>query len=265
MIMSQLYSIIGIDGSGKDWLLEACVSQAGDSRLRPLPATSFHLSPHCHYPALSLLLQKIGGLADAAGNADLKSISLFFKMLLFGLEYRALAAEGVSILSTRHPAIDTVAYGQLFVRRMPLSPADTAVQLEKIRAGLLPAEWSLLEEFLALPAVAPYAPRLQALVFELCERPLREQLQAYSQLFGVPLPDKIVFLRTTPAQALENLGRRADLQPEIHEQYRYLTILQQHFDDCLPAVSLEKTESRLLQVDALGQRELAAIVHFLTP
>ena len=263
-LMGQLYSIIGIDGSGKDWLLQACLSQAA-GRLRPLPATHFHHSPDCHYPALSLLLQKISNLADEAGNADLKSISLFFKMLLFGLEYNALAADGVTILSTRHPAIDTVAYGRLFVRRMPLSPADSAGQLEKIRPSLLAAEWTLLQEFLALPAVAPYAPQLQPLVFRLSERPLSEQLQAYSQLFGVPLPDKIVYLRTPPEQALENLGRRADAQPEIHEQHHYLKIVQQHFDECLQALADLQPESRLLQAEAGGPQELAAIFHFLTP
>lgn len=263
--MGQLYSIIGIDGSGKDWLLQACVAHTGGSRLRPLPATHFHLSPNCHYPALSLLLQKISSLADEAGDAGLKSIGLFFKMLLFGLEYRALAADGADIVSTRHPAIDTVAYGQLFVQKMPLSPAGTADQLEKIRPSLLPAEWALLQEFLALPAVAPYAPQLQMLVFQYCERPIGEQVRAYSQLFGVPLPDKLVFLRTAPELAVQNLDQRADLQREIHEQLRYLKILQQHFDQCLQALGSLQPAVRLLQVDAVGQRELAAIAHFLTP
>ena len=263
--MAQLYSIIGIDGSGKDWLLQAYLAQPAGSNLRPLPATHFHLSPDCHYPALSLLLQKISHMADEAGDAGLKSISLFFKMLLFGLEYRALAAAGVDIISTRHPAIDTVAYGQLFVQTIPLSPADTADQLHKIRPRLLAEEWAMLQEFLAMPTVAPYAPQLQLLAFQYCERPISEQLQAYSQLFGVPLPDKVIFLRTAPELALQNLSRRADMQPEIHEQLHYLKILQQHFDQCLQALGGLQPAARLLQIETVGQHELSAIAHFLTP
>lgn len=238
--MAKLRSIIGIDGSGKDFWLKASAAHFHRSPgVLPLYCTKYHDAPYCHAPVLSKLLYKLGLLADGLGDASLKAMSLFLKMMLFKGEFQHLHThyQAAVVVSTRHPAIDTVVYSQLFIKNIPLGRPAEENHLLRAKGLLEEAEWKLLENFIGQSTAQQRSGSLEKLVLEIGQLDIAGQIQAYAQVFGVPLPDKILFLNPTLSHIQQNLASREDAVPEIHEQAMYLQALQQHFHSCLKAIA----------------------------
>ncbi len=255
--MANLYSIIGVDGSGKDFWLQECFRHLpGGSGFYPLPCTHYHLSPYCGAPALSRLLYKLGARADQEEDAALKAMSLFLKMMMFSAECRHLESRfGAStILSTRHPAIDTVVYSRLFLRHIPLGRPAEENHLLRARKLLEEEEWLQLEAFLKEVGSHGSGGSLEALILAVGRRSVEEQIRAYAHIFGAPLPGRILFLNPDIRQVQQNLRGREGAAPEIHERAAYLETLRQEFRSCLDAA-----------VNIAPRMEVKEIVHTLDP
>ena len=237
--MTKLYSILGVDGSGKDYWLKACFPDlqavAGSY---PLPCTQYHHSPYCAAPGLSKLLYKLGALADQSEDAALKAMSLFLKMMLFPGEYAHLQShfQAATIVSTRHPAIDTVAYSQLFLKSIPLGRPAEENHLFRARQMLNKEEWAQLENFLGQLSAKNPRGSMEELILDIGRQEIGGQIQAYVTIFGTPLPDKILFLNPEISRIEQNLESRKGSTPEIHERADYLKALQHQFHSCLEAV-----------------------------
>lgn len=237
--MTKLYSILGVDGSGKDYWLKACFPDLqAVSGSYPLPCTHYHHSPYCAAPGLSKLLYKLGVLADQSEDAALKAMSLFLKMMLFPREYAHLQSrfQAARIVSTRHPALDTVAYSQLFLKSIPLGRPAEENHLFRARHLLEKEDWTQLESFLSQLSAKNPRGSMEELILDIGRLETGEQIQAYVTIFGTPLPDKILFLKPDINQIEKNLETRKDSVPEIHERASYLNALQFQFHSCLEAI-----------------------------
>lgn len=268
MSMAKLYSIIGVDGSGKDYWLQECFRRLPEgSGFFPLPSTQYHQSPYCAAPGLSKLFHKLGKQADLTGDAALKAMSLFLKMMLFPVEYRHLQQryKATTIISARHPAIDTVAYSRLFLRDIPLGRPAEEDHLLRARRLLEEAEWLQLEGFLQGVKAHGQGGSLEALIIETGRKELAAQLEAYAAFFGMPFPDKLLFLETRIGQAEQNLAARNDAVPEVHEKAEYLLALQSELQNCIGVLRSIAPQVEVKEIlPTLGQESREDILAFLT-
>lgn len=236
--MKQLFSIVGIDGSGKDYQLERIMAKVDPSVYFSLHCTAYHQAPRCANPILSKTLQKLGLKADRTSDAALKGISLFLKMLLFEKELRHLQEyhNAPIVLSTRHPVIDTPAYARFFVQHMNMTAKDQTHVFTRARSYLTPEEWALVGSLFD-PGDERWGGRpLPEFIAQTATLDWAAQFEVYARIFNVPLPEKILFLNPPVDTVADRLQRRAVNIRETHEQTVYLKWLKTYTEQAVDAI-----------------------------
>lgn len=253
--MKQLFSIVGIDGSGKDYRLAQIMAKVDPSVFFPLPCTAYHHSAYCGNPALSRTLQRLGEEADRKSDAALKGISLFLKMLLFGQELRHLqeSHQAEVVLSTRHPVIDTPAYARFFLQRLEMSAEDRTQVLSRVQSLLSPAEWKLVAALLSSVKDRLNMEPIPEFIARTARLDWAEQLKIYTGVFNIPLPDRILFLHPPAATILERLQARTGRTRETHEDALFIPILNKYLEQVLSALCNWKPEVKLYAIPNTGE------------
>lgn len=250
--MKQLYSIIGIDGSGKDYQLERIMAEVGPVACLPLHCTAYHNSSYCANPTLSKILQKLGAEADRTSDAALKGISLFLKMLLFASELSHLQElhNAPVVLSTRHPAIDTPVYARFFLQHLKMSAEDQNNVFVRARSFLSPGEWALVSTLFNPEDERWSRETLPEFVVRTAALEWKAQFEVYTRIFGVPLPQKILFLNPSVETILKQLQRRKGSIKETHEQAAYLRHLKRYTEQALTALVADHPEIEVCTTDS---------------
>lgn len=253
--MKQLFSIVGVDGSGKDYRLAQIMAQVDSSIFFPLPCTAYHHSAFCAAPALSRTLQRLGEEADRKSDPALKGISLFLKMLLFGQELRHLQKlhQAEVVLSTRHPVIDTPAYASFFIQQLEMSNEDRTQVIYRVQSLLSPTEFKPVAALLSSVKGRLDKEPLPEFIARTASLDWTEQLKVYTHIFNIPLPDRILFLNPPTATILERLQARTDRVRETHEQALFIQTLNQYLEQTLSALCAWKPEINLYATPNKGE------------
>lgn len=263
----QLFSIIGIDGTGKDHLLKQIISALDPSVYLPLHCTTYHQSAFCADPELSKNLEYLGHQADLNKDHALKGITLFLKMLLFHREWQHLTVNRKAhvVLSTRHPVIDTPVYVRLFVTQLAKNPKGHQEIFQRAMSYLSTEAWrqvlQLVREFQGawLPNTLP------AFIVGTASGDWEQQFKAFIEVFQVPLPKRILFLNPSVSTILNRLKQRQGLIRESHEQEAYLASLKSYQEQAILALQIQNPELKVFTIDEATKDKSEVISSFLTP
>lgn len=253
--MKQLFSIVGTDGSGKDYRLAQIMAKVDPGIFFPLSCTAYHHSAFCANPALSRTLQRLGEEADRKSDAALKGISLFLKMLLFGQELRHLqeSHQAKVVLSTRHPVTDTPAYARLFIQQLAMSAEDRTQVLSRAQSFLSPTEWKSVAALLSSVKDRMNMEPIPDFIARTARLDWTEQLKVYIHIFNISLPERILFLNPPTATILERLQARTDRVRETHEQALFIQTLNKYLEQALSALCAWKPEIKLYATPNTGE------------
>jgi thymidylate kinase len=248
----QRIALVGIDGSGKSTLARLLAAERGYEVLSSLRN---HESPGAPLQELSLTLDAMASAVDQLGSPDLKLALLYLQMCMFGPTERFRAMSGGlprKFVSDRHPVIDAAVYLPVF--RPMLQGAEHARSvLEKVDSAALKqavawtdAQARRLGQPLDLCTIAT---DLTTLVDE----QLPEQLRQLAVRLHTTLPDAVIHLDISVAEALRRIARRGNPR-ESHETSRHLRHLQTSYASVLAA--LTPIPIHTIQVDHLTPTEV---------
>ncbi|MEQ8704672.1 MAG: hypothetical protein RIC19_12175 [Phaeodactylibacter sp.] len=264
--MKQLFSIIGIDGSGKDYWLQRIMAQVDTKKYWPLPCTAYHHSAHCAQPALSMALQELGIQADQASDAALKGISLFLKMLLFSTELRHLQEQHAAavVLSTRHPVIDTPVYARLFIQHLRMRPEEKQNIFARAKLYLPSDQWEALSQLISANAQRWDQQPLPEFIKQTAPLGWQAQFDVFTRAFDVPIPQKILFLNPPVATIIERLQQREAAAREMHEQATFIRQLKTYLEQALAALMACQSNLKVYTTDGAADTTEAILPSFLS-
>ena len=124
-------TVVGIDGCGKSSVIAALRESAAETfRLVTVTCPDFHDTPNAPLHRLSRQLKAFSDGADEVGSPVVKAVALYLQMTLFGPVERFFVTtyRPAVLVCERHPLIETMVYGPLYVRLGELGAADATAQ-----------------------------------------------------------------------------------------------------------------------------------------
>ena len=255
-------TIVGIDGSGKSTVVERlrqCTAFAPD-RLVAFSCPRFHDTPDAPLAELSAHLKAFSDVADELGSFELKLAALYLRMTLYGPVERFFlnTFASASLVSERHPLIDTLVYVPLY-RSRAVTTVDAIAVEPLLRARLNEKSpdayaavraWHELESRRLSREIDFWA--LAADVMKAFAAPLEDVMADFGARYRTSLPDTVVLLDVDVAEAARRLRGRRSGRLELHEDVRALTALRDTYDLVLDQLSRLRPEvevHRIANVD----------------
>lgn len=241
--------VTGLDGSGKSTFF---------SNLRALqnPACEILLLPHIDLSLLppgtllhdtASFINTLSLKADETHQPPLKALALFSSMLLFRELMAAKKEETQIIFCERHPVIDTGIYAGFYAKL--LAPGCVAEESLHTLDETYPRELQLLVSLLPeeYRAAGSASAALLNFIYDWFHLRKKDSLAELSQLFGVPAPSRIYFLKAAPQILYDRIRNRNRL--EAHESVEVLQRLDEAYDRLLAAVK-KSGKSKVTIIDA---------------
>jgi thymidylate kinase len=214
----KLILLTGLDGSGKSTLLSKLEKVSVDKPIAYLRVPKIDSELFRHNKMLynvTLFINHMHIEADHLKKTQLKVIALFSSMLVFKELLKELTHNDIQLVfCERHPLIDTGVYAKFYSGKM--NPADLPQNI------LTDIESKYSNEISCLLNLIGIQKSRDTPIFNLLQYihnwfsvNQKHELNDLQQLFGVGLPDKIIYLSASPHILMERLNKRAVL--EAHE------------------------------------------------
>lgn len=225
--------VTGLDGSGKSTLLAKLenVSSTSVNILRVPEIDTNKLVLDSELFKASVFINNINKQADEDALPQLKLVALFFSMLIFKDILEELEKGSASVIfCERHPLIDTRVYGYFYAQKLNPSgfPKEIAAQIEL----KYPEELKFLLRKLNL--IEGIEGQLVPFIEFLYRQFVTEKKFGFSdleQLFGVQMPNEIVYLKANADVLMSRLGHRQ--RKEAHESKAVFEKLLPVYDQVL--------------------------------
>lgn len=266
-------AIVGIDGSGKTTVIARLRELLGaEGEVVTVHSPIFHENPNAPLQLLSRQMREVSLAADELGNFALKVTMLYLQMTLYGAVERCMVDTfaPLCVLSDRHALVDTLAYGTVYKGLSP-EPLDGEVMEPLLRERLRSPE--------ALDATIAWQRRLERRLggetdfWDLApdldgafDGSPAEILADFMRRYDVDLPDAVVLLDVSPAEAIRRSADREESSSELHEDPTILEALRQMYEEALillkkhgPGVVVRRVEGDELTVDETLEAVLAQL------
>ena len=234
----KLLAIFGIDGSGKSVLLKEILKR---NCVKTIICPRYHEKSISPYSELSETLNLMNQLGDDLDCFELKAMAVYFQLTLYRpvLDFE-MKQEGSgftysnSIISERHPLVDSLIYGPFFAKKLEKPLSDDFIKNSLIPAltRLKPNGFKLFTDWFDLENIRMGRstslhefPMYLKTIFNLGARELYDEIQKH---FRVALPDQAVFLDIEIDLALEYIHERSTYR-ESHENREGLTRLKEGY------------------------------------
>ncbi len=251
---TRTITVTGIDGSGKSTLTKRVVDmfsgETGNDVI-VMNCPGYHNTPNAPLSELSLQLDAFTKAADMLGSFELKAISLFFQISLFGNVESFLKEtfQPAVLLNERHAVFDCLSYGNFYQKMLqkPLdrnaleAPLKEALEAHKPGTYNDILNWtSILSKRTGLPfTLWENIDKHVIETFQLSGKALVENLQ---KQFLTTLPDVILLLDVPGVMANSRVDDRGEETRELHEQAHMLEALRQEYFKAIELVNTEYPE-----------------------
>ena len=253
--------ITGLDGSGKSTLLKR-LEEAGGKVLRVPYIDTDGL--HGSLLKASECVNNLNIEADQQGIHQIKAVALFASMLLFPKLMEAKTSPNQDYLFfERHPLFDTGVYASFYAHKLgPESLSDAiANELNQKYA----TEFAYITQQVPMQIRSEMGTGIQAimyLIYRWFHLEQKRKLEDLQELFPIPLPDQIWFLKA-PADVLYDRIKEREVK-EAHETPEILQKLDAIYQQLCQQLSQIKTVKVAL-VNAADFHELDRLTqHFIS-
>ncbi len=238
MEQTRRIAVVGIDGSGKSTVIRRLLelSPPSDGEVSVMNCPLYHETPNAPFAGLSRELDALSRASDELGSFELKAVSLFLQMTLYGpVERFFLETFRPRILvSERHAVVDSMAYGPFYQQMVRKAPdrekleGPLRARLESFRPGAWESilRWQRLEcrrlgREISFWDLAVHVTQF----FRLSGAPLVAEL---SRQYRAELPDVLLLLDVPGAAARARIAQREGTK-ELHEESGFLEALRRSY------------------------------------
>jgi thymidylate kinase len=259
------YTILGIDGSGKTTLINKLMK----SSPVPLESVSFITAPNYHegidapFLHLSRDLEKFSSICDELASFELKGISLYLQATLFGVVENFLRThwKPSMILSQRHPVLDSLVYGDLYVKMIKSSINRDL--LENKLKELLQSKNIAFEKIERWFHIHCQRLSINSSFWDFPLEIKRIFSQSWEQLcitlmthYQTSMPTGIIYIHVDPSVALQKIEGRSDTtdtKKELHETAQGMKILQDNYEKMLTFIEQNYPKIKVIRLEAYGE------------
>ncbi len=247
-------AVTGIDGSGKSTLTKrVCEMFSGTSEndVIVMNCPGYHDTPNAPLSELSQQLDAFTKTADMLGSFELKAISLFFQISLFGNVENFLKEtfQPSVLLNERHAVVDCLSYGN-FYQKLLQKPLDREKLEGPLKDALEAYKPGTYNDIINWVSVLSKRTGLDFTLwknidkhilntFQLKGKDLVNNLEAQ---FLTTLPDVILLLDVSGDMANSRVDNRDDETRELHEQAHMLEALRQEYFRVIKMINTEYPE-----------------------
>jgi shikimate kinase len=220
-------SLLGIDGSGKSTVIRQLIrlSSRYKNKYAAVSCTNFHDTPNVPLADFSRAFDAISQLADTLGLSELKYISLYLKMTLFGPIERFLidSYRPLNLVTERNAIIDSLVYGGFYagMKAPPLHKEELGQPIREAVEKNTPLSFDAVLHWLELENIRLNRSidlwQLPDYMRRFYQKPLEELIGDLGLLFRTRLPDIVIYLDIDPEIAARRLSLR-EKQKELHEK-----------------------------------------------
>ena len=232
-------TVVGIDGCGKSSIIAALRESAAETfRLVTVTCPDFHDTPNAPLHRLSRQLKAFSDGADEVGSPVVKAVALYLQMTLFGPVERFFVTtyHPTVLVCERHPLIETMVYGPLYVRLGERGASDAAAQqairelLEQRNPGTLD---TILAWHRAEAARLGTSGDMWALLGEIADvigQGAAPAIAGFGDRYRTTLPDDVLWLDVPADQAEKRCAARSGTGAlETHETTQHLAALRENY------------------------------------
>lgn len=236
----KLILLTGLDGSGKSTLLNKLEEISINKPIAYIRVPKIDSELFRHNEMLyhvTLFINHMHLEADHLKNTQLKVIALFSSMLIFKELLKELSQNHIQIVfCERHPLIDTGVYAKFYSGKM--DPASLHQDILTDIESKYSNEISYLLNLLGIQKSSDTNVfNLLHYIHNWFSVNQKHELNDLKQLFGVNLPDKIIYLSASPHILMERLNKRDVL--EAHESEEVFEKLIPSYEKILSEINID--------------------------
>lgn len=248
--MAKLFSLTGVDGSGKTTLIDRISRKTFTQKVQTLRVPQYFESVQDEYSAGIELLENIGKWADESKCATLKANATYLQFCLFGKTIKNIHKNSDVIISERHPLIDSLAFAKFYYHA--LKSEDQKINLEEIFFQKFTKKQ--LDQVNSLTNYELF--NVHQRMINILELDFKTLLENLIQDFEVNLPDKLVILSASE----ELLSNRLEMSSKIREAHEQIGVLLLMQNALIQYGNLFKTNCEVLvqSVDGLDEEHLTS-------
>ena len=248
-------AVTGIDGSGKSTLTKRVYdmfSGTSDNNVIVMNCPGYHNIPNAPLSELSLQLDAFTKTADMLGSFELKAISLFFQISLFGNVEKFLKEtfQPAVLLNERHAIVDCLSYGN-FYQKLLQKPLDREKLEGPLKEALEAYKPGTYNDIVNWTSVLSRRTGLEFTLWENIDKHILQTFQLQGKelvnnlegQFLTTLPDVILLLDVSGDMANSRVDNRGGEETrELHEQAHMLEALRQEYFRVIKMINAEYPE-----------------------
>ncbi len=247
-------AVTGIDGSGKSTLTKRVYdmfSKSSDNDVIVMNCPGYHNTPNAPLSDLSLQLDAFTKAADMLGSFELKAISLFFQISLFGNVEKFLREtfQPSVLLNERHAIVDCLSYGN-FYQKLLQNPLDREKLEEPLKEALEAYKPGTYNDIINWVSVLSKRSGMDFTLWHGIDKHILETfrlegkalVEALEGQFLTTLPDVILILDVPGVMANSRVDERDEEHKELHEQAHMLEALRQEYFRVIKMINEEYPE-----------------------
>lgn len=253
--MAKLFSLTGVDGTGKTTLIDRISKKTFSQSVRTLRVPQYYESISDEFSETVELLENIGKWADVNKCATLKANATYLQFCLFGQVIEPLQNSCEIIISERHPIIDSLAFAKFYYHA--LKTEQNKIDLQTI--FLKKFTTKQLEQVNGVTRYDLLSVHNRMLL--ILEQDFSALLENLTEDFNVKFPEKLVILSASEQLITKRLNESSKVK-EAHEQVPVLVMMQ---NALINYSSLFKSSCEVLveEVDEKGEAVLTqSILNF---
>lgn len=269
---TKTIAITGIDGSGKSTVTSKLIDiygTSGNKDVMVMNCTSYHKTPNVPLADLSRELEAFTQIADNLKSFELKAISLFLQITLFGTVERFLMEtyQPDILINERHAVIDGLCYSSFYKMIFQKAPDRSRFEepVKKMLESAYPGAYASINKWVDI-----FAKRvgktftlwdIHTHILDSFALEGEAVVQNLETQFQTRLPDVLLLLDVKGEQANARIKGREDNHKELHEQSGILEQLRQEYFRIIDMLNEKYPDVETHVVDTTDSESMDAVLN----
>lgn len=247
--MVKLYSVTGVDGSGKSTLMNRIQNKEDRLGIKGLKVPQYYETQGVPYAREVEILERIGKLGDRIKNPFIKVNATYLQFCLFGKVVEELSKNIDTVVCERFPILDGIALAKFYTPLLQKGCDSKLIQKE-VTSEFSPEDLELVVNI--IPGKDLYS--IHRYIVEICEKPFGELFYTLEQDFETKLPQKLVQLKASKELLTFRMQNSTDVK-EAHEKVPVLMMMQDSLANDATNLAKEVENFSFYQVKVDGKSE----------
>lgn len=247
--MVKLYSVTGVDGSGKSTLMNRIQAKEDNLSIKGLKVPQYYETQGTLFSKEVEILERIGKFGDSIKNPFIKVNATYLQFCLFGKVVQGLSQSVDTVICERFPILDGIALAKFYTPLLQKG-CDPQIIKKEIINEFSPEELELVVNI--IPGKDLYS--IHRYIVEICEKSFGELFARLEQDFETKLPQKLVQLKASQELLASRIEDSTGVK-EAHEKVPVLMMMQESLVNDATNLASEVENFSFYQVQVDGKCE----------